>query len=82
MVDEETSKLLTINIQRGLYSFIRLPFRCKVTPSIFQKIMDSMLAELDFAMAYLDDILIKSETFKKLGNFVSNSVWINANFRC
>ena len=52
-----------------------------------------MLAELDFAMAYLDDIIIKSETseqhklqmkevFKKLANLVSNSAWINANFLC
>ena len=62
MVDEETSKLLSINTHRGSYSFNCLLFGCKVTLSVTQKIID-MLGELDFAMVYLDDILIKSETF-------------------
>ena len=35
MVDEETSKLLTITARRGLYSFNRLPFGCKVAQSLF-----------------------------------------------
>ena len=63
MVDEETSKLLTNNTLKGLYSFNRLPF--KVAPGVFQRIMDDRLAELDFAMAYLDDILIKDETIEQ-----------------
>ena len=32
-----------------------------VTPIIFPKIMDTMLTDLDFATAYVDDILIKSK---------------------
>ena len=55
MVDEETSKLPMINNNRGLYSFNPLQFWCKETSSVFQKIMDNMLAELDFVMAYLDE---------------------------
>ena len=64
-VDDESSELLTINTHNGLYKFNRLPFGVKVAPSIFQQIMDTMLAGLDFAIAYLDDILIKSENNKQ-----------------
>ena len=61
-VDEESSKLLTVNAHKGLDKFNCLFFGIKVAPSIFQQIIDKMLSGLDFAQAYLDDILIKSET--------------------
>ena len=64
MIDEETLKMLTINTHRSSYCFNHLPFRCKVASNVFQKIMD-MLAELDFTLAYLNNILIKSETFEQ-----------------
>ena len=60
-VDDEYSKVLTINIHKGLYKVNRLPFGLKVAPSLFQQVMDTMLASFDLAIAYLDDILIKSE---------------------
>lgn len=50
------------NTHKSLYSFNRLLFRVKVTHSIFQQVMDTMPAGLDFAAAYLDNILIKCET--------------------
>jgi hypothetical protein len=59
-VDEESSKLLCINTHKGLYKFKRLPFGVKVAPAIFQQTMDMMLNGLDFAVAYLDDVLISS----------------------
>ena len=40
----------------------RLAFEVKVAPVIFQQVMDSMLGDLDFAFAYLDDILITSKS--------------------
>ena len=48
-----------------LYRFNRLPFEIKVAPGIFQQIMDALLNCLDFVIAYLDDILIKSESQEK-----------------
>ena len=63
-VEEECSKLLTINTQTVLYKFNWLPFGLKASPSIFQQIMDTMLAGLDFTTADLDDILIKSKDQK------------------
>lgn len=64
-VDEESSKLLCINTHKGLYRYQRLPFGIKVAPAIFQQKMDTMLAGLDYTNAYLDDILINSESVEQ-----------------
>ena len=61
LVEEESSKLLCINTNRGLFKFERL-FGVKVAPAIFQQVMNTMLNGFDFAVAYLDDILIKSQS--------------------
>ena len=50
---------------KDFYKFNRLPFGVKVTPGIFQQIMDASLGDLDFAQAYLDDILIKSRNHEE-----------------
>ena len=60
-VEEKCAELLTINTHRGLYKMNRLQYGIKVAPTIFQKIMDTMLADLDFATTYFDDIQIKSK---------------------
>ena len=73
-VEEKCAELLTINTYRGLYKINSLQYGIKVAPTIFQKIMATMLADLD------DDILIKStnredhakhviEVFKKIKEF-------------
>ena len=61
-VEENSCKLLCINTHRGLYKFNRLAFGVEVVPAIFQQVMDAMLGNLDFATAYLDDILITSKS--------------------
>lgn len=60
-VDEKCSKLLSINTHKGLYKFNWLTSGIKLSPGIFQQVMDKMLSGLCFAIAYLDDILIKPE---------------------
>ncbi len=46
----------------GTYKFNVLPFGLKNAPAIFQKIMSKVLREcVDFAVVYIDDILIFSE---------------------
>ena len=60
-VSEESLKYLTINMHKGIFKLNRLPFGLKVASSLFQQIMDTMLAGMKYAIAYLDDILIKSE---------------------
>ena len=60
-LSEECLKCLTMNMHKGIFKLSRLPFGLKVAPSLFQQIMDTMLAGMEYAIIYLDDILIKSE---------------------
>ena len=46
---------------RGIYKFNCLAFEIKIVPVIFQQIMDMKLSGLDLAVAYVDNILLKSE---------------------
>ena len=64
-VDEQCTKYLTINTNNGLYILKRLPFRLKVAPSLFLQIMVTLLSGLDFKVAFLDDILIKSKNVEE-----------------
>ena len=64
-VSEECSKYLCINTHLGLFRLKRLPSDLKVAPALFQQIMDTMLADLGFAIAYLDDILVKSKNVQE-----------------
>lgn len=57
-VDERSRQLLTINTHRGLFEYNALPFGIKSAPGIFQQTMDQMLAGINGAVAYLDDIII------------------------
>uniref|UniRef100_A0A183C855 RNA-directed DNA polymerase n=1 Tax=Globodera pallida TaxID=36090 RepID=A0A183C855_GLOPA len=57
---EDSKKLCTIATHRGHFKYERMPFGVKSAPGIFQSIMDNMLADLPFTLAYLDDIIIVS----------------------
>ena len=61
-VEENSSKLLSINAHGGLYKFDRLVFGIKVAPAIFQQVMNTMLGGFDFTFAYLDDVVISGKT--------------------
>ncbi|VDP88535.1 unnamed protein product [Echinostoma caproni] len=54
-VSTESRELLTINTQRVLHQYTRLPFRMKTAPSIFKKIMDSMITGFP---GTVDDIVV------------------------
>ena len=59
-LDEESAKLCTTILPWGKYQYLRLPMGIKNSPDIFQAIMADLLGDLDFARAYIDDILIVS----------------------
>ena len=61
-MEENSSKRLRVDMHRGLYKFNRLAFGVKVAPAIFQQAMDAMVGDVNFATAYLDDILITSKS--------------------
>ena len=71
-MDEESSKLLCFNTHRGLYKYNRLAFGVKVAPVILQQVMDTMLGDLDYATAYLGDILVTSKTTAEHRNHIIN----------
>ena len=65
-LDEKSRDLLSFSINSKQYRPIRLPMGLKVSPSLFQRVMMTILNEYldDFCVCYLDDCLIfsKSET--------------------
>ncbi|XP_003742221.1 uncharacterized protein K02A2.6-like [Galendromus occidentalis] len=79
-VEAGSQSILTINTPKGLFKMKRLPFGIKTAPSIFQRLMDSLVSDLPGTVAYLDDIMVSSGTkveheqrviqlFKRLNDF-------------
>ena len=61
------------------YVYVKIPFRLAQAPAYFQELMTGILKDFDFAIAYLDEIIIFSKTaeehllqiknvFEKLGS--------------
>ena len=44
----------------GLFEYLRMPFGLKNAAQAFQRLMDTVLADLPFLFVYLDDILVAS----------------------
>ena len=44
------------------YEYVKVPFRLAQAPTYFQELMTGILKDFDFAIAYLDDIIIFSRT--------------------
>ena len=63
---EESKELTAFRSHRGLYQFRRLPFGYRNGPSVFQRVMQGILAPFlwIFALVYIDDIVIYSKTFE------------------
>ena len=61
-LDPEARKYTTINTQRGLFEYTRLPFGIASAPAMFQRTMESLLADIPMCKPYLDDIIISGKT--------------------
>lgn len=61
-VSESSRELLVINTHLGLFRYTRMPFGIKPAASIFQKFMDGLLQGLDFAVCYIDDVIIFADS--------------------
>ena len=57
-LDEESRNYTTVNTHQGLYRYKRMSFGISTAPSIFQAIMDSVLAGLTATADFYDDILV------------------------
>ena len=60
LVAEEDIKKTAVITPFGLYEFLRMPFGLKNAAQAFQRLMDSVCADLTGVFVYLDDILIAS----------------------
>ncbi|XP_053734725.1 uncharacterized protein LOC128767052 [Synchiropus splendidus] len=49
----------------GLFEFLRMPFGLKGAAQTFQRLMDSVLRDLEFVFVYLDDILVASPSVEE-----------------
>lgn len=63
-LDPETRERCAFVTHKGTFEFLRLPFGLCNAGRTFQRLMDLVLQDLPFAQAYLDDIIIFSDTFE------------------
>ena len=49
----------------GLYVYNRMPFGLRNAPPTFQRFMDRILVKLDNVIAYIDDVIIYSNTYEE-----------------
>ena len=61
-LDKQSIKKTAFCTSFGKYEYLKVPFGLAQAPSYFQKLMNKVLNGLNFAFAYLDDIIIFSNT--------------------
>ena len=62
LLDDNSTRLATINMHKGLYEPTRLPFGVASAPALFQRAMDVILQGIPHTFCYLDDILVTANT--------------------
>uniref|UniRef100_A0A3B3TFN7 Gypsy retrotransposon integrase-like protein 1 n=1 Tax=Paramormyrops kingsleyae TaxID=1676925 RepID=A0A3B3TFN7_9TELE len=71
LLDEDSKKYTTINTQKGLFVYNRLCFGVNSAVSIFQRIMENLMKNLN-VVVYLDDLLVmgkdEAQHLKNLDN--------------
>ena len=61
-LDPESSKLCTVVFPWGKYEYTRLPMGLCNSPDIFQEKMNDLIQDLEFAQAYIDDLLVTTKS--------------------
>ena len=62
LLDEPSQKFVTINNNKGLFRYSRLPFGIAPAPAIFQRTIDTILQDLKGVACYIDDIIITRQS--------------------
>ena len=60
-LDDESSRLCTINIPIGQYRFTRLPFGVKCAPEIFQRTKGRMVEDLEGLEGIMHDVVVAGD---------------------
>ena len=61
-LDKDSIKKTAFVSPLGKYEYLKVPFGLAQAPAYFQKLMNKVLDGLNFTLAYLDDVIIFSET--------------------
>ena len=61
-LDKPSIPKMAFNSPFRKYEYIKVPFGLAQAPAYFQELMTGILKDLPFAIAYLDDIIIFSNT--------------------
>ena len=66
-LDDKSKELATINTQKGLYRYCRLPFGVSSAPTIFQRTIEGILHSIPNVAVYMyiDDILVTGSSESK-----------------
>eukprot|EP00173_Palmaria_palmata_P005169 Plantae.Rhodophyta-Palmaria_palmata.ctg8581.p1 GENE.Plantae.Rhodophyta-Palmaria_palmata.ctg8581~~Plantae.Rhodophyta-Palmaria_palmata.ctg8581.p1 ORF type:complete len:410 (+),score=63.84 Plantae.Rhodophyta-Palmaria_palmata.ctg8581:642-1871(+) len=67
LIDEDSKDKSSFTFHAGFFRFKRLPFGSINAPATFQRALDLILSKVryDFALVYLDDIIIFSRSFEE-----------------
>ena len=64
-LDKSSIPKTAFNLPFGKYEYVKVPFGLAQAPAYFQELMTSILKDFNFAIAYLDDIIIFSKTLEE-----------------
>lgn len=64
-LDEDSKRKTAFITPQGKFQFCRMPFGLCNAPAVFQRMMDVILADCPQAAAYIDDIVITSNTWEE-----------------
>ena len=64
-LDKSSIPKTAFNSPLRKYEYVKLPFGLAQAPAYFQELMTSILKDFNFAIAYLDDIIIFSKTLEE-----------------
>ena len=65
VLDEESQNLVTINTQKGLFRYTRLPYGISSSPAIWQRFIDQVLAGVKYTCGIMDDVLVTGRNDKE-----------------
>jgi len=63
MMEEECRRYTAFVTHKGSYEFNRMPFGLCNAGATFQRAMEELLEDLEYAMAYIDDVMVSSTGF-------------------
>lgn len=64
-MDPASTEYTGFRTHKGNFEWVRMPFGLVNASSTFQRIMDEILSDLEFAAAYIDDLFIFSSTWEE-----------------